>query len=207
MLSILKFNHCVFDFDGVIVDSEKKKFKDMRSVLKKYDIFLKDDDFSKFVGKKRGFFLRENFSHLLNDTDINEIMKNIHELDTSDDSLILVEDFMNFLNILYDHKIVMHIATGSSKKFVLNILNKFGIKKYFSNIITGDDVIESKPSPEIYLKIKKIIGNESIFVVEDSIAGVLSAKSAGLFVVSFVNIDSADIYVQNFKEILNSLNK
>lgn len=58
MLYIQKFKHVIFDFDGVIIDSEKQKFADLQETLKEYDFYLKDEEFNNFIGKKRAFFFK-----------------------------------------------------------------------------------------------------------------------------------------------------
>jgi beta-phosphoglucomutase-like phosphatase (HAD superfamily) len=80
MLYISKFKHCIFDFDGVIIDSERLKFKNLKDILKKYDFDLKDDYFFDFVGKKRGYFIKELKNKKLNEN-LSEIMTEIHRID------------------------------------------------------------------------------------------------------------------------------
>ena len=204
MLSISKFKHCIFDFDGVVIDSEKKKFKDMQDVLKKYDFNLNKNYFFKFIGKKRSLFILELNTEKLN-SNLEEIMCEIHKKDYELKDYELIPDLIKFLDFLKNKNIQAHIATGSSKEFVLKILNHFNIREYFKYIITGDQVSESKPSPKVYLEMLKKINDEPAFVVEDSPAGIMSAKKAGLFVVSLIKHDKADFVVSNFSDFLKKI--
>ncbi len=206
MLYIQKFKHVIFDFDGVIVDSEKKKFEDLQKILKNYNFSLKNEEFKKFIGKKRAFFLKEQNHDIINNN-IEEIMTKVHKKDFQIHKYDLTKGLTDFLTFLENKGIKMHIATGSSEKFVLKILEKFNIKKYFTYIITGDQVSESKPSPKVYLEIKNKINDEPAFVIEDSAAGILSAKRAGFFVISFLEHDKADVMVHNFLELLQIFTK
>jgi len=52
MLSIENVKHIVLDFDGVIVDSETKKFSDLQEILKGYNYDLDNSNFRNFIGKK-----------------------------------------------------------------------------------------------------------------------------------------------------------
>ncbi len=200
MLSIENIKHVVFDFDGVIIDSERQKFSDLKEILSEYNYTLKNSEFRNFIGKKRGQFLKEKEI-----PDIDEIMIKVHKKDSESNNLKLVEGLKEFLVFLKNKNLQMHIATGSSKDFVLSLLDKHHLTLYFSEIITGDDVKESKPDPRIYLEIKNRLINQKIIVIEDSPAGVKSAKNAGLFVIGLGNDLGADIEFSTYKEIIDYL--
>jgi beta-phosphoglucomutase len=72
------------------------------------------------------------------------------------------------------------LATGSRREFVEEIVSQLSFS--FDAIITGDDVIEGKPSPEPYLKIAEKFNYdpEEWLVVENAPLGILSAKRAGM---------------------------
>ena len=97
----------------------------------------------------------------------------------------------------------MHIATGSSKEFVSSFLQKHKISKYFSKILTGDVIHESKPNPKIYLEMNNLLQSREVVVIEDSPAGVQSAKKAGLFVLGLGYELGADREFANYKEIID----
>ncbi len=200
MLSMKNIEHAVFDFDGVIVDSERKKFADLQEILKKYAYVLSDSKFKQFIGKKRGRFLQE-----IGISNSNELMKEVHEKDRDYKDIQLIDGLLEFLEFLQKRDIMMHIATGSSKEFVLSLLEKHNISQYFSKIITGDDVQESKPNPKIYLVMKKELQSENIVVIEDSPAGVTAAKKADLFTIGLGL--NADIELRTYEELIDYFNK
>ena len=195
MLSIENIKDVIFDFDGVIIDSEKKKFKNIQNILKDYNFNLNDSEYHNFIGKKRAKFLEE-----IGVSNIEEIMSKIHAKDSDD--FILIEDLLSFIEFLHKNKIKMHIATGSLRKFVEQLLIKHNIKKYFSEIITGDEIDESKPNPKIYIEMKKRISSNHIVVIEDSPVGVKAAKDAELFVIGLgINLN-ANIECSSYKDLL-----
>ena len=49
----------IFDFDGVIADTEPIKFKRFKKILEKYKYNLDEKDFPKFIGKRTAYFLKE----------------------------------------------------------------------------------------------------------------------------------------------------
>lgn len=74
------------------------------------------------------------------------------------------------------------------------ILNKLEIIKYFDIIVSGDEVQNSKPSPDIFLLAAKLLcamPNECL-VIEDSENGVKAAKLAGMKCVGFKNPNSGN---------------
>ena len=129
-------------------------------------------------------------------------MDEVHKKDFDLDDLVLIPGLIDFLCFLKNNNVEAHIATGSSQDFVFKVLELFKIKKYFSHILTGDQVKESKPSPKIYLELRRKINNESAFVIEDSSAGIISAKKAKFFVISLIEHDESDLFVSDFFELL-----
>jgi len=129
-------------------------------------------------------------------------MKKIHQKDYEITNLKLIKGLKDFLNFLKQKKMSVHIATGSSREFVLSILKKNNILQYFSEIITGDEIKESKPNPKVYLELKKRVLDKNIIVIEDSPAGVESAKKANLFVIGLGKNLNADIEFESYDEII-----
>ena len=80
------------------------------------------------------------------------------------------------------------IATSSRRSFSQRILGKFGFEPRFKFLITGDDVTDGKPHPEIYLKAAEKLGvlPAEMLVLEDSQNGCRAAVAAGAFAVTRV---------------------
>ena len=96
------------------------------------------------------------------------------------------------------------------------ILEQLNIKHYFSHIVTADDVPQSKPHPASYLSAKekllasfpdKLNTTSRIFAIEDTPAGIQSAKGAGLSVIAVTNsyptekLGQADAQVQSLMQL------
>jgi beta-phosphoglucomutase-like phosphatase (HAD superfamily) len=90
------------------------------------------------------------------------------------------------------------------------VFNRFDLNKYFTAKISGADLTESKPNPEIFNK-AATLGNtpkENCVVIEDSDNGVKAANDAGIFVFGYRNpmaedqsLKKADFIVNNFKRL------
>ena len=102
------------------------------------------------------------------------------------------------------------LASSSSQRIVNKVLEICHLKDYFKHIISGSDVVNSKPAPDIFFKAAKIEGvnPDKCIVIEDSENGVIAAKLAGMKVIGFLNgfnteenVNNADLIVSDFPEI------
>ena len=66
------------------------------------------------------------------------------------------------------------------------VLNKFGKRKYFHSVVSGECTTNGKPEPDIYLEASRQLDTEpeNCIAVEDSINGVISAKNAGMYCIA-----------------------
>lgn len=81
------------------------------------------------------------------------------------------------------------IASSSSHELIEIILQKTGLADKFDFIVSGEDVSEGKPAPEIYLKAAEKAGlpPEKCIAIEDAPAGILAAKNAGVTCIAYKN--------------------
>ena len=86
------------------------------------------------------------------------------------------------------------VAVGSSSKNTSMILSKIGLSDYFDVVVDGNQIKNSKPDPEVFLKASELlqIAPENCMVVEDSDAGILAAKKAGMISLAVKNARGAD---------------
>jgi HAD superfamily hydrolase (TIGR01509 family) len=204
----------IFDFDGVIVDSEKKKFNDLQQILHNMNFNLKKTDFIEMMGKKTGAFLSLKFPEM-NQAEIKKITELRRERLFLNPNIKLIPGVKDLLEFIKLNKIKTTITTGSTKNLVKKVIEIKGIKNYFDIIIAGEDFKETKPSPECYnLTLKKLNLNPSeVIIIEDSIAGVKASKSANCRVFGLmtylnkVELRDADKVFANHFEILDYFKK
>ena len=89
------------------------------------------------------------------------------------------------------------------------IFQKFNLNKYFKSKISGADLKESKPNPEIFVKAAKLTGHskEECIVIEDSTNGIVAAKSAGIYCVGYNSFNSKNQNYDNANIIITDLNE
>ena len=172
----------VFDFDGVIVNSEHiwlnsklNTLKDLklklpkRNQLIKYNGYSSDFFFKKFI--KKNFFLKNNskikYTYKKN---LQKTKYLIPKLNTQIIKLIKLKGFKKF------------IVSNNSKNYIIKILKYHNIYDYFKshNILALRSQKTQKPQPYIYFKLQKKFKKDEIAVIEDSDPGIKAALSANI---------------------------
>lgn len=186
----------LFDLDGVIVDTAVFHFQAWRRLAQKLGGDFTEEQNEQLKGVSRVDSLKkiiEWTGATVSDEEFQTLMVEKNEW-----YLELVQGLgpqdalpgaLNFLQTAYDQGI--KIALGSASKNAPMILEKLGITPLFSAIIDGNNVVNGKPHPEVFLKGAEALGLEpsECVVFEDSIAGVEAAKAGGM---SSVGIGDAE---------------
>ena len=84
----------------------------------------------------------------------------------------------------YHQKLPQAVASGGSKESVHLILKNIKLFDYFDEVITSDDPVSPKPSPDIFLEASRRlnVSPENCIVFEDGEPGIVAAKKAGMHV-------------------------
>ncbi len=98
------------------------------------------------------------------------------------------------LQCLEENNIKMAVASSSSMVFIETVLKKLSIERYFEFYISGENIIKSKPEPDIFLKAAQMLRTEpaQCIVIEDSKNGVIAAKRAGMKCIGYINTNSGN---------------
>ena len=175
----------IFDFDGVLVDSEILVAKAFSKYMQELGIKTNEKEFANLAGKKTVEvidILSEKYS--LKDKqkffdDIMNIASNIYKKELK--TVVGVEEFLK------KSKHNLYIGSNSMKNRILDGLKRVGLEKYFdpNHIYSFDLVDNPKPHPDIYLKAvndNDLIVDETI-IIEDSVVGVQAGKNANIKVI------------------------
>lgn len=202
----------IFDFDGVIVNSEPIHEEAWRAFLLKQKILFTEEMRSEFKGRTAKDNLRRILSPTVSDDNIAKMAqeKQILYRTYAESKLTLVKGVEEFLMKLHqDKRYKIAVATSSVQGNLALAFNKFPIKKYFDTIVTIHDVKKSKPDPEIFLTAARKLGVSppECVVFEDAHSGVIAAKRAGMKVV-FVEtsfkaneVPPVDLTINDFTQI------
>ena len=210
----------IFDFDGVILDSENSHFIAFNEGLKNLNINISEDEYySKYISlDDRGVITNvvndKNIS--VTNEEIDMIIKNKNDYFESrliDNSKLFpgVEELI----IQLSKNFVLSIGSGANRSEIIKTLKNNNIYDYFEIIVSADEVNNPKPNPETYNRVLDNINTDfninEIIVIEDSPGGIEAAKSAGLKCIAITNtfdnkeLGKADIIVSNYEEILKYL--
>ncbi|MAZ97257.1 MAG: beta-phosphoglucomutase [Flavobacteriales bacterium] len=186
----------LFDLDGVIVDTAVFHFQAWRKVAQKLG-----GDFTEAQNEQlKGISRTDSLKKIIEWTQAEVSVLQFQELQEQKNRWYLdligglgPEDALpgaiEFLRRTYSQGIL--IALGSASKNAPMVLEKLGVTELFSAVIDGNNVINGKPHPEVFLKGAEALGLEpsECLVFEDSIAGVQAAKQGGM---SSVGIGEAE---------------
>ena len=175
----------IFDFDGVLVDSEILVAKAFSKYMQELGIKTNEKEFANLVGKPTVEvidILSEKYS--LKDKqkffdDIMNIASNIYKKELK--TVVGVEEFLK------KSKHNLYIGSNSMKNRIVDGLKRVGLEKYFNpNHIYSLDLVDNpKPHPDIYLKAvndNDLIIDETI-IIEDSVVGVQAGQDANVKVI------------------------
>ena len=205
----------IFDFDGIIVDSERLHWAAFNRMMEPLG---KPVSWTEYVETYIGFDDRGSFRHALPGITEEELYRLItrkaaafQELLESDGAAALPGSVA--LIKLLSGKLPIAICSGALRADILPILGKLGIEKAFDTIVTADDTHISKPDPAPYKLAMKKLGVTAGLAIEDTPAGISSAKGAGLKVLAVTNsyapefLTQADAVVASLEDLtLKKLN-
>tara|TARA_B100000780_G_scaffold47188_2_gene29327 strand:+ start:1217 stop:1867 length:651 start_codon:yes stop_codon:yes gene_type:complete len=202
----------IFDLDGVIVDTAKFHYFAWKQIAQKlnYKLTIVQNEKLKGISRKDSLGLLLKWSgRNLSGIEFNNLLiaKNSLYLDqiknlTNEDSLPGINKTLEFFK-----REGVKIALGSASKNSKIVLNKLSLIHFFDTIIDGNDVINSKPNPEVFIKGAKSLGvpNSDCIVFEDSIAGIKAAKLAMMDVIGICepnqNLKHTILNIKSFLEI------
>lgn len=203
----------IFDMDGLILDTETISNKLLIDIFSKYDINLNEEIISKTIGLEKKKAIKVFEEYLGDNIPIKDII-NLHKKVVNDylekNGVPVKLGLIELLNYLDEEKIKKVVATSSYRKVAENVLIRANVYNRFDDIICGDEIKESKPSPDIFLKaLEKLnLSADEVIVLEDSRMGILAAHRAKIKSIMIPDILQADeetkkLYFKECKSLLD----
>jgi beta-phosphoglucomutase len=204
----MSYKACLFDLDGVLVDTAIYHFKAWRMLGENFGYQLTEEQNEQLKGVSRV----ESLNRILAWASFSatEEQKEIWLKEKNDNYLSLISSMnpseilpgvVDFLGQIKEDG--YKIGLGSASKNAEIILEKTGLMPWFDLIIDGNKVSKSKPDPEVFLKGAEGLGllPHECIVFEDAQAGVEAAKSGGMKVIGIGEasvLKEADKVISNF---------
>ena len=178
------FYAVIFDLDGVLADSEPWWNQIDAKLLAEYGVSYRGEYHRNVLGVSYQLAVEfyKNAFHISASTE--ELMRRRGEIATDffANRVGLFPSAKTTLEQLREMKLPLAVATSSVSASARPLLDRTGIKSLFSVVITGDEVQQGKPHPDIYLRAAKKLGisPEACLVIEDSLAGIAAGKAANM---------------------------
>jgi HAD superfamily hydrolase (TIGR01549 family) len=206
-MKIFKPKIIVYDFDGVIVDSEKAVFKFYDIICEEFNL-KKIDLSNKYLVNKILMLTTEDALKLIcnNEAIIAEIKQFINSSKfTGLSNYIRLQPYIDvILKTLKDKKIQTAIFTNRGESLYY-LLKHFNIEMYFDYFVTCNDVTEPKPSSEGLLKIIEYfnINQNEVLYIGDSIIDKLAAENIQVPFIFYNHKSDKNINIKNHLELVN----
>lgn len=186
----------IFDMDGVLIDSEPLHKEIEQQMLKELGVDLPHDEHVKFAGvgkefwniiKNRCGYNRDVTAEWLHEEKRERYLKAL-----TAEPIIPIAGVIALVAEAHKRDIPLAVASSSSSFLIHLVLKAIGIDNFISCIVSGEEVPNNKPSPDIFLRTAKLmqLDPKDCLVVEDSANGVRAAKEAGMVCVAYLNLNS-----------------
>src|SRR5690348_7325872 len=182
----------VFDFDGLILDTEEPVYRSWLEVYQAHGTELPFDRWIQIVGSSTAtfdprLFLEEQLGRPLAQDELDRRVARRSEL-------VLAQPVMAGVERLVEEArnagLQLGVASSSTCQWVRGHLERLGLLEPFACIRCRDDVAAVKPAPDLYLAVLECLGvapGEAL-ALEDSPNGIAAAKAAGMWCVAVPNV-------------------
>jgi HAD superfamily hydrolase (TIGR01509 family) len=205
----------IFDFDGLILDTETPEFQAWQDIYQEHGHELPAEEWLGIVGGDglSGFDAASHLVSLVDNQPDAAALRRRHRAES--DARIASQPILPGVNalLLQARKagLKLAIASSSSHSWVDSHLSRLGMLDKFDSIICSDDVPpgRTKPNPDLFLKALEALNVRpaEAIVFEDSLNGIRAAKAAGIFVVAVPNhvtglfgVDGADLLLDSLRD-------
>ena len=194
----------LLDFNGVIINDEAIHQELIGEILLSENLRPDDSDYKQyFMGKSdraclrsvlasRGRIVSEDYLTKLIDNKSQKYKQKIEKIS----NLPIYSHLSDFLVKLQEQNLLIGLVTGALRAEAEFILQRASIAQYFTIIVGGDDINQSKPEPEGYLLAVEYLNKQNpnlnlqpheCLAIEDTPVGIEAAKRAGMQVVGIAN--------------------
>ncbi len=202
----------VFDFDGLILDTEWPEYSTVREEFEAHGLSLALEDWQEIVGRANNVhwfdWLESELGTSLERSVVIERRRRRHH------ALIAAEEIRPGVLALLDEAraagVPVAVASSSSVEWVEGHLGRLGVLEHFTAVRCRDHVERGKPHPDLFLAALESVGADPArsVALEDSHHGCTAAKAAGMVCVVAPNdvtrsqrFDHADLVVESLADV------
>ncbi|PTX64349.1 HAD superfamily hydrolase (TIGR01509 family) [Melghirimyces profundicolus] len=182
----------IFDFDGLILDTETSEYRTFAEIYEQYGAQLPMESWARVVGSSDSDFdpydyLEKHVGRPLDRGDLESRRRERHLAYIEEEDIL--PGVREVLEQARELGWKVGLASSSTRSWVEGYLNKLGIRPHFQCLRTRDDVERTKPDPALYRLAAECLGvdpSEAV-ALEDSPNGALAAKRAGMRCIAVPN--------------------
>jgi HAD superfamily hydrolase (TIGR01509 family) len=218
MLKIANFSAVIFDMDGLVLDTESIYFIAWQQAAAMMGYRLSDAFCFSLSGHNGQAIRQKLLLECGKDFDLprfNELASKVWRNHINRNGIAIKHGFNELLAFIVEQQLPYCLATNSRTANALECLEVAGLTDIFTTIISRDDVEQSKPAPDIFLKAADClqVSIQQCLVLEDSHTGIVAAKLAGAFAVFIpsstsinpLTIEYCDAMHSDLQQVLESL--
>ncbi|WP_298533320.1 HAD family phosphatase [uncultured Algibacter sp.] len=204
----------IFDMDGVIIDSEPMHNKAYHDMFDEVGIDVSTELYESFTGQSTINICKRLCDHFnLKETPETLVAlkrKHYKHFFYSNSDLGLIDGVLDLIKEYHKNGLTLVLASSAAMTSINQIFERFDLNQYFVAKLSGGDLKESKPHPEIFIRAAEATGfeKEECIVIEDSTNGIEAAKGAGIYCVGYDSFHSknqdyskANMVISDFKDI------
>lgn len=208
----------IFDMDGLMFDTERINGDCLKLAAKEFGYTVTDEIRLKLLGRNKIDCQNILIEHLGKDYPIarvSELSAQIRKDYIEENGLPIKEGLIELLQYLKEKHILVTVASSSQYQIIEHYLKLTNIYDYIDYIISGDKVTNSKPDPEIFLKVIEHfhLNTKDALVLEDSESGILAAHHGHIPVICIPDLiypkkkyqDMTLVILKNLKEVITYL--
>lgn len=198
----------IFDFDGLIVDTESVWYESFHDVMQRYGVNFTIQEYKEYLGTDGTRLFEAMCSRANHQLTVDVLLKEARK------SYCGIMEDMDLREGVYEYLIdakkmglKIGLASGSEETAIVPYLKRYKIYDFFEVIKTKNDVKRIKPDPELYRKAIADLGitKEEVFSFEDSVHGLTAAVAAGVKCVVVPNPMIKDFHFENYAYKISSM--
>jgi HAD superfamily hydrolase (TIGR01509 family) len=202
----------IFDFDGVVIDTETPDYASWQEIYRSYGAELERSIWQRIIGGNVvGFDVYKHLEDLasvpIDREDVREQRRTLY-LEQVEANPIL-PGVVDYIAAGQRLGLKLGVASSSTCEWVKGHLARRDLLKHFHSIKCADDVSRIKPDPELYLAVVDALDTNpgDAVAIEDSLNGVTAAKNAGLLCIAVPNPMTSDLPLERSDIRLGSLSE
>jgi HAD superfamily hydrolase (TIGR01509 family) len=205
---VLPFKAVIFDMDGTLIASTKADYLAWAKLFEDENKSLTYEEYVPLLGIKSAEVIK-TYLNLHGEELQHALRKKLLYFDEviAEIGLYPIPHADVFLKSLKEYPVKIALATSSRKAKMEMALNGMDLFKYFDVIVTGEEVMNGKPAPDIFIKTAEKLDLQAseCIVIEDAANGVIAAKNAFMKCVAITTthepnmLNDADLIITTFE--------